>query len=231
MAKIDNSWSKFWLKSGLNRYEYHTPPWILFTEGLVPGNSEILDVGCGDGLLMKKLMKNKNCNVCGIDISKKAVKCCKRRGIKNVMISDVLEGGVCLKKKFDVIILSEVLSFILDPIEMLIKIKPYLKPSGKVLISIANSASYINRFYFLFGKLEKVFLDKLKPPFLIHAFTKEKIKNLIKKSDFDIIQWYSIGWLPLSKKLLGKRIYFKCKFWSSFLSSHFIISIKPKIHK
>ena len=38
---------------------------------IIEKNSRVLDVGCGDGVLMEFLSKEKNVNIRGIEISKK----------------------------------------------------------------------------------------------------------------------------------------------------------------
>ena len=41
---------------------------------IIEKNSRVLDVGCGDGVLMEFLSKEKNVNIRGIEISKKKFK-------------------------------------------------------------------------------------------------------------------------------------------------------------
>ena len=48
---------------------------------LVEENSRVLDVGCGDGILMEYLSKNKVVDVRGLEISKEKVKKCLSNGL------------------------------------------------------------------------------------------------------------------------------------------------------
>ena len=43
---------------------------------LINKNSQVLDVGCGDGILMEFLIKEKKVNIRGIEISKAKVQNC-----------------------------------------------------------------------------------------------------------------------------------------------------------
>ena len=43
-------------------------------------NTRVLDVGCGDGILMKFLKENKNIDTRGLEISKNKVKNCIGKG-------------------------------------------------------------------------------------------------------------------------------------------------------
>jgi len=47
---------------------------------MIDNNSTVLDLGCGDGSLGEKLIKEKKCKVVGIDISQAAAECAKKKG-------------------------------------------------------------------------------------------------------------------------------------------------------
>ena len=48
---------------------------------LINQNSQVLDVGCGDGILMEFLIKEKKVNIRGIEISKSKVQNCIAKGL------------------------------------------------------------------------------------------------------------------------------------------------------
>ena len=48
---------------------------------LIDTNSHVLDVGCGDGILMEFLVKEKKVNIRGIEISKTKVQNCIAKGL------------------------------------------------------------------------------------------------------------------------------------------------------
>ena len=76
---------------------------------LIDEKSRVLDVGCGDGILMEYLSKNKVVDVRGLEISKEKVKKCLSKGLA------VIEGDAenDLKQfpdlSFDYVILSQTL--------------------------------------------------------------------------------------------------------------------------
>ena len=55
-------------------------PEFKIISNLIDKNANVLDVGCGDGILMEFLLKEKKVNIRGIEISKKKGPklCCKR---------------------------------------------------------------------------------------------------------------------------------------------------------
>ena len=48
---------------------------------LLPNNTKVLDVGCGDGSLMNLLTKEKNIKVRGLELNQENVQDCIRKGL------------------------------------------------------------------------------------------------------------------------------------------------------
>ena len=82
---------------------------------LIDEKSRVLDVGCGDGMLMEYLLKNKVVDVRGLEISKEKVKKCLSNGLA------VVEGDAEYDLKqfpdlsFDYVILSQTLQAFMSP--------------------------------------------------------------------------------------------------------------------
>lgn len=79
-----------------------------------PPNSRVLDVGCGDGILGKKLAKEKGCRVFGFDLDPTGVAAAKQQGV-NACVHDADRPFPYKKGQFDVVICNEVLEFVRDP--------------------------------------------------------------------------------------------------------------------
>ena len=75
----------------------------------IEGNSRILDLGCGDGALLKHLRDSRNCASYGIEIADASVLECVRREV-NVIQAD-LESGLRMfaDAMFDTVVLSQTL--------------------------------------------------------------------------------------------------------------------------
>ena len=82
---------------------------------LIGKNSKVLDVGCGDGELMKYITENITSDIRGLEISKSNVQKCIEKGLT------VIEGDAEKDLKqfplssFDYVILSQTLQAFLDP--------------------------------------------------------------------------------------------------------------------
>ena len=102
---------------------------------LIENNTRVLDVGCGDGTLMKYLKDNKNVDTRGLEISKNNVQICISKGLT------VIEGNAEKDLKqfpnssFNYAILSQTLQAFYDPERV---IDDLLNVAEKAIVTIPN---------------------------------------------------------------------------------------------
>jgi len=114
---------------------------------LVKENSKVLDIGCGDGELMKYISENITKDIRGLEISKKNVQKCIAKGLT------VIEGNAenDLKQfpnlSFDYVILSQTLQAFLDPENV---INELLRVGKKAIVTIPNFGFWKVRISLLF---------------------------------------------------------------------------------
>ncbi len=102
---------------------------------------KILDVGCGEGILQQRLCESRYSRYVGIDISEVAVKrAARRQNDKNIFLTSSIED-FDTNEKFDVIIFSECLYYLQDPLAMLEKYECFLEENGAFIISMYVSAN------------------------------------------------------------------------------------------
>lgn len=132
---------KFFEKWGFNvRYSALTRTDILALMNMDDANKSlnVLEVGCGVGATLLEVKNRfKNANLYGIEISEGAGKVAS--GVCNAIVGNIENLDLPYKSEFfDYIILGDVLEHLINPWEVLIKIKKYLKKSGYILASIPN---------------------------------------------------------------------------------------------
>jgi len=99
---------------------------------------KVLDVGCGAGSHSLYLQEVKNLNVKAIDISKGAIKVCKKRAVKKAKVKDILDET----KQYDTILLlmngTGVFQELKQVTKYLSHLKSLLKPNGQILIDSSD---------------------------------------------------------------------------------------------
>lgn len=108
---------------------------------LITGSKlNILEVGCGTGATLKYLKDNGIANyISGIEIDSKTAEIAKNN-LDNIIIGNIeeIELDKSFNKKFDVILFLDVLEHMVNPWEILSKVKNYLNKDGYIIISIPN---------------------------------------------------------------------------------------------
>ena len=98
-----------------------------------------LDVGCGAGSHSLTLQNDRNIDVTAIDISANAIEACSLRGIKKVMIQDVMQLE---NEKFDTILLlmngAGMCGKLKNIPKFLLKLKSLLNPEGQILLDSSD---------------------------------------------------------------------------------------------
>ena len=113
---------------------------------LIDENSQVLDVGCGDGILMQFLIKEKKVNIRGIEISKTKVQNCIAKGLT------IIEGNAeedlqqFPNKSFDYVILSQTLQAFLNPEKV---INELLRIGKQAIVTIPNFGYWKIRLHLL----------------------------------------------------------------------------------
>jgi methionine biosynthesis protein MetW len=113
---------------------------------LIENNTRVLDVGCGDGTLMKYLKDKKNVDTRGLEILKKNVQDCTSKGLS------VIEGNAekdlhqFPNLSFDFVVLSQTLQAFLDPENV---ISELLRIGKKAVVTIPNFGYWKVRMHLL----------------------------------------------------------------------------------
>jgi homoserine O-acetyltransferase/O-succinyltransferase len=133
-------------KAAENIYEGHRVDYDMIVN-LVEENSRVLDIGCGDGELLARLVSTKNVQGAGLELSQGSVVSCIRRGIP-VIQADIGRGLKALPdQSFDYVILSMTLQVIKKPD---LALKEMLRVGKKCIVSFPNFAHWRVRFMTFF---------------------------------------------------------------------------------
>ncbi|HIH2762980.1 MAG TPA: bifunctional 2-polyprenyl-6-hydroxyphenol methylase/3-demethylubiquinol 3-O-methyltransferase UbiG [Candidatus Azoamicus sp.] len=142
-------------------------------------NANILDLGCGGGILTEKLAKH-GANIIALDKSKELIKIAKsRKNINSIKIKylnmDIIDFLKTCKIKFDTIICMELLEHIENKIKIIKLLKNAIKKNGIIILSSLNKNTLT---YIKIILLAEFILNKL--PKNTHNF-----KNLVKINEIN----------------------------------------------
>ena len=118
---------------------------------LLPNNTRVLDVGCGDGALMNFLVKEKNIEVRGLELNQNNVQECIYKGLPVIQGNAETELNQFPKQSFDYVVLSQTLQAFYQPDKVL---RELLRIGKSVVVSILNFGYWKVRTSLLFfGKM------------------------------------------------------------------------------
>ncbi|MDD5074103.1 MAG: class I SAM-dependent methyltransferase [Candidatus Shapirobacteria bacterium] len=169
---------------------------------LIGSNKKVLDVGCGRGEI-GYLLKQKNNQVFGVDISPGAVRAARRAGVAAKTI-DLEEAKIPFQQKFDVVLAGEIIEHIFDTESFLKKLSGALKDGGDLIITTPNLASLGRRLLLLVGQNPLVETDinpDLNRAGHIRYFVKKTLFTILAKNGFRIVNFYSdiVNFCPSGK--------------------------------
>ena len=148
---------------------------------------KIIDIGCGNGAFAEVLKKENNAEVWGIEYMDREAQVAKSK-IDKVFSGpcenyiDELPDGY-----FDVIYFNDVLEHLVDPYEVLDKIKYKLAPNGIVISSIPN-VRYHNTFMRLLLKKDWLYEDYgVMDRTHLRFFTDKSIKRMYKEQGYTVV--------------------------------------------
>lgn len=158
--------------------------------------SRILDLGCGTGALGGFLKSQTKHYICGVTYSETEAKTA-RASLDEVLVADLNTFEPPAGESYDTIICSHVLEHLYEPHEVLQRLRPCLRPEGRLIIALPNILFWRQRLKFLFGIFRYTdggLLDSTHFRF----FSYETALRLPVEGGFTIAQFVPDGSLPLS---------------------------------
>lgn len=116
----------------------------------VAPNSQVLDVGCGDGSLLTYLQSTKNAHVYGVELADDKVLACAEKGLN--VVQQNLESGLALfeDSSFDTVVLSQTLQTIHQTARILSEIA---RVGKECVVSFPNFGHWSHRAAVMLGRM------------------------------------------------------------------------------
>ena len=202
ISNFDEHAHEWWNKRGPYKLIHNLTPLRMeyITNQITLEDMEILDIGCGGGILAEELSK-KGANVTGIDASEKTIEIAKQHSQENNLkinyecstLEDHLKKS---KKKYDSIICFELIEHVPDQLKLINDISKVSKKGSKLFLSTINR----NIVSFLFAKVIAEYVLKIVPQGT-HQYEKfikpSELNKILEKSNYKTIDVKGVKLNPI----------------------------------
>jgi methionine biosynthesis protein MetW len=152
----------------------------------VPQGARVLDVGCGDGVLLHRLKQERNAVVRGMELSQAGVNACVAKGLSVVQGDADLDLALYPDDSFDIVVLSRTIQATRKP-EMVLK--QMHRIGAKAVVSLPNFGFWQVRLsLFLRGRMPVTqgLPDSWHETENLHLCTLLDFDDLAKQTGFDL---------------------------------------------
>jgi len=163
----------------------------------------LLDIGCGGGAFGSAVKRATPCTVVGVTYSEAEAQEARTR-IDHVVVADLNTFDPAALGEFDCIVCSHVLEHLLDPRQVLSRLRGCLAPGGRLVIALPNVLFWKQRLQFLAGRFRYTdggLMDRTH----VRFFDWESAGQLARDTGLATIERGADGGFPLSR-LLGPRL-------------------------
>lgn len=189
---------------------------------IIKEEQSVLDVGCGDGLLMEALIK-KGSLVVGIDLSEEGVRKCKEKGLTASVLDVSSEVLPFQNNAFDTVVILDVLEHLYAPGNLMEEAKRVSKKN--VIVGVPNFNSLPARIQVLLGRVP----ENNKPnKGHVYWFNERVLRDMMKQHGLSpVIIATNVFWED--KFLVGGLIKFLARIKPSLFSLSFVAKLEKNV--
>jgi 2-polyprenyl-3-methyl-5-hydroxy-6-metoxy-1,4-benzoquinol methylase len=150
----------------------------------VDGGGRVLDVGCSTGYLSRRLVE-RGSSVVGLELDEQAA-AEARRFCEEVLTGDVETMELPFGPgSFDAVMCADLIEHLRDPGAFLERVRPLIKPGGRLVLTTPNVANWTIRLALLVGRFdytERGILDRTHT----HLFTRRSLIRCLEGAGYRV---------------------------------------------
>ena len=184
----------------------------VFAQIVAPG-ADVLDLGCGDGAVLKYLMDHRGVNGYGVDLSADAVAFARTQGLNVVQgeVAGPLPGA--FDRDYDYVILSEIIEHLPDPEGLLLRLRGRVRAA--IIVSVPNTGWWQHRLRLLLGRFPLQWVAF--PGEHLRFWTLADFRWWARALGFELVRVYPYVGAPWLRQI-----------WPALFAQAFVVVLKPR---
>jgi 2-polyprenyl-3-methyl-5-hydroxy-6-metoxy-1,4-benzoquinol methylase len=186
-----------------------------------------LDVGCSTGYLARRLAE-RGAAVVGIEADERAA--AEARDVcEQVLVGDVETMALPFPdSSFDVVLCGDLIEHLRDPEAFLVRVRPLLRPGGRLVLTTPNVANWTVRLGLLAGRwryTERGILDRTH----VHLFTKRTLEETLDRAGYRIVELDVTAPVPVVGGARVERVaHAVARLRPSLFAFQFVVAATPR---
>jgi 2-polyprenyl-3-methyl-5-hydroxy-6-metoxy-1,4-benzoquinol methylase len=148
--------------------------------------TDVLDAGCSSGYLARPLSEA-GARVVGLELDPDAAELA-RAWCAEVLVGDVESMALPFEpESFDVVLCGDLIEHLRDPGAALARLRPFLRPSGRLVLTTPNVANWSIRLSLLAGRwryTDRGILDRTHT----HLFTRDTLVETVEGAGYRVVE-------------------------------------------
>jgi 2-polyprenyl-3-methyl-5-hydroxy-6-metoxy-1,4-benzoquinol methylase len=189
--------------------------------------ARVLDVGCSSGYLASRLVE-RGATVVGIDTDERAAT--EARAVcEQVLVGDVETMELPFPDhSFDLVLCGDVIEHLRDPVAFLARMRPLLRPGGKLVLTTPNVANWAMRLGLLAGRwryTDRGILDRTHT----HLFTKKSLEQALDRAGYRVVEFDVTAPVPgVDTRAVERGAHALARLRPSLLAYQFVVAATPR---
>jgi 2-polyprenyl-3-methyl-5-hydroxy-6-metoxy-1,4-benzoquinol methylase len=186
-----------------------------------------LDVGCSSGYLARPLA-DRGVRVVGVELDPDAAD--EARGVcEDVVVGDVETMELPFDTgSFDVVVCGDLIEHLRDPGSAMARLRPFLRPGGRLVLTTPNVANWAIRLSLLGGRwryTDRGILDRTH----VHLFTRKALVETVEAAGYRILELDHTAPVPIVGTPTVERVaHGVARLRPSLFAYQFLLAATPK---